>query len=75
MFWRRVAHRDGPNSPAAVACRLHSFWLSDAIESGRWYPRIPTRRVGAGGFRSLMTQPKGPRVAERWWRAALAHAD
>ncbi|MDX2148395.1 MAG: hypothetical protein SFZ23_12815 [Planctomycetota bacterium] len=60
-----------PPDPGEVARRLHSAWLTAALASGRRFPRIPLRRVDAGGFDWLMSRPEGPQRAERWWKRAL----
>jgi hypothetical protein len=57
------------------ACLLHSRWLSEAMRTGRRYPRIPTRPVITGGFAPLMNRANGPDLARRWWKAALARVD
>lgn len=70
MFWNRL--RDRLMDPGELARRQHSRWLTDALESGDPFPRIPTRRADAGGFGKLLSLPSGRETAERWWRAALA---
>lgn len=46
-------------------------WLDRALTSGASFPHIPLRRVDHGGFDSLRANPRGPEIAERWWRTAL----
>ena len=70
-FWKNADDMD----EGARARRLHSLWLTAAIESGREYPRIPTRPVVTGGFSRLLARRNGQTLAEQWWDAALARVD
>jgi hypothetical protein len=70
-FWKSARDMD----EGAKARRVHSLWLTAAIESGREYPRIPVRPVVTGGFSRLLTRPNGQDLARRWWDAALARVD
>jgi hypothetical protein len=74
MFWRFLK-QSGSLSPGEVARRVHSLWLTRAFESGRVYPRIPTRRVEDGGFDRMMATEHGRARAERWWELALARME
>ena len=40
-----------------IACAEHSQWLTEALASGREYPRIPLRLVAWGGFSSWLRRP------------------
>ncbi|HYE63679.1 MAG TPA: hypothetical protein VD997_16935 [Phycisphaerales bacterium] len=74
MDWRFWKHR-GSMDEGARARLEHSIWLTDAIESGREYPRIPTRPVVTGGFSRLLVRRNGPDLARRWWDAALSRVN
>jgi hypothetical protein len=74
MHWRFWEHDDGMDE-GEKACLVHSRWLSQALGSGKPYPRIPVRPVITGGFSRLMTKPGGARLAELWWEAALSRID
>lgn len=64
-----------PGIQGAFARFIHSRWLTRAIAGGKPYPRIPVRRVDAGGWDELMRTPEGRQSAERWWSSALASVD
>jgi len=55
--------------------REHSLWLTRAMLTHRAYPRIPSRRVEAGGFEALRAREGGPGRAAAWWAAALTRVD
>ena len=74
MQWRFREH-DDQFDEGQKACLLHSRWLSQALASGKPYPRIPLRPVITGGFSRLMSRPRGPELARRWWEAALSRVD
>ncbi len=74
MFWRLWRRTDILDRGEA-ARRLHSAWLTQALESGHEYPRIPIRRVDEGGFSVLRSTSYGRQVSEAWWTIALEHMD
>jgi len=49
----------------------HSIWLTEALRLPMGLPRIPVRRVGDGGFASLLATRAGRYRAERWWDSTL----
>jgi transposase len=55
-----------------MARRVHSQWLTAALQSEIAYPRIPVRRADAGGWDELLAKPNGHAITERWWRRVLA---
>lgn len=71
-IFHRLRHLwDDLSSPGAVARRLHSQWLTQAVESSRPYPRIPLRRVSEGGFSNLSQTPDGRVLCDGWWYLAF----
>jgi hypothetical protein len=46
-------------------------FLSWALADGRTLPRIPRRRVDAGGFSELMRRPLARAAVAHWWRRVL----
>lgn len=70
MFWNRLLQRI--KDPGELARAQHSIWLTQALASGKPYPRIPLKPVRDGGFSKLMARPHGPDRAAQWWDAALA---
>lgn len=55
--------------------REHSLFLTRAMLVGRRYPRIPSKRVAAGGYDGLRARTGGPERAGQWWSAALSRVD
>ncbi len=56
----------------------HSRWLTQALygrSAGFNYPKIPTRRVDAGGFDKLMSDRRGRRAAANWWQRIFRDDD
>ncbi|MCC6428934.1 MAG: hypothetical protein IT435_19200 [Phycisphaerales bacterium] len=70
MLWNPFRRAHVPER-GEVARRVHSAWLSDALASGRAYPRIPLRRVDEGGFSVLMGTSYGSQLSEAWWVMTL----
>jgi hypothetical protein len=73
MQWRFWEHEDIDEGDKARL--VHSQWLTEALASGKPYPRIPVRPVITGGFSRLMSSRHGPNLAERWWELALERVD
>lgn len=74
MFWRLFSgHR--LEEAGARARRVHSVWLSRALQRGRVLPRIPTKPVSDGGFAAIMTTREGSQWAQEWWDEALEQAE
>lgn len=73
MQWFRK-HR-GNMDEGAKARLVHSLWLTEALQSGREYPRIPVRPVVTGGFARLLARANGTDLTRRWWDAALARVN
>lgn len=46
-------------------------FLNWALQDGRDLPRIPRRRVDAGGFEPLLRHPGARAMVLRWWQRAL----
>jgi hypothetical protein len=57
------------------ARRIHSQWLTNALELEKPYPRIPRRRVDEGGFSRLLSRANARQLIERWWSLALRRVD
>ncbi|MCG3124768.1 MAG: hypothetical protein GIKADHBN_03253 [Phycisphaerales bacterium] len=74
MFWR-LWRRSQILERGEAARRLHSAWLTRALDSQRPYPRIPVRRVDEGGFTVLRNTAYRPKVSEAWWPMALDRVD
>jgi hypothetical protein len=75
-FWKRMLARDGyAETPGAAARRQHSAFLTEALATGRTYPRIPMKPVEKGGFAKLLSLENGARLAAKWWELALARFD
>lgn len=74
LFWNPLRRRRLA-SAAERFRREHSLWLTRAMLTGTPYPRIPSRRVDAGGFDGLRRREGGPGRAERWWSAALTRVE
>lgn len=77
-FWKRLLERTGlAETPGEVVRRQHSVFLTNAILSGKQYPRIPTRVVSEckDGFNTLMSRKHGPEHAEKWWNLALERVE
>ncbi|QYU67425.1 hypothetical protein J4558_21245 [Leptolyngbya sp. 15MV] len=74
MLWRS-SRREGLPDPAREFRRVHEEWLTRAMRSGVAYPRIPLRRVDAGGFDAMMARPEGRARARRWWSIVLDRLD
>lgn len=74
MLWRWFSRRD-PRFASKRFRQEHSRWLTNAMLSGRAYPRIPTRLVSKGGFSGMMSRPGGSETAQRWWDAAFERVD
>lgn len=74
VFWNPLRRRR-LSSAAERFRREHSLWLTQAMLTGRAYPRIPSRRVDAGGFDGLRAREGGGRRAGAWWAAALTRVD
>jgi hypothetical protein len=79
MLWSRAAGSGGVPDKGAEFRRVHEEWLNRALvyerQSGREYPRIPLRRVDAGGFGPLLERPHGVERARRWWELVLERLD
>ena len=45
-------------------------WLTWALRQKNM-PRIPTRRVSAGGFSDLVRRPMGRLIATHWWARTM----
>jgi hypothetical protein len=72
--------RHGFGLPTGVRMiREHSAWLTRMLTTGSvgqgQPPRIPVRKVSAGGFAKLMSTPSGRYRAERWWEKTLEKLD
>jgi hypothetical protein len=52
-----------------------STFLTWALTEERDLPRIPHRRVDAGGFTEILLRPGGRALATRWWSRALETLD
>ena len=74
MRWRLFGRDDVPSLGESYRL-VHEAWLTRAMRSGRPYPRIPLRKVEAGGFSGLMKRPGGRALADTWWTAALDRVD
>ncbi len=55
--------------------RVHSRWLSRAVQHGVRPPRIPVRKVTDGGWDALMSTPEGRAWADEFWQSAFEHPD
>lgn len=73
MQWRFWEHEEMDEGQKARIA--HSRWLTEALASGKAYPRIPVRPVITGGFSRLMNSRNGPRLAQRWWEIALGRVE
>ena len=71
MRWRRAWQSDDEIKAAAFR-RVHERWLEQALCRPESIPRIPVRRVAAGGFSRLLARPGGRLAIERWWRRVLS---
>jgi hypothetical protein len=59
----------------AIARRLHSRWLTRAVEARRVYPKIPVRPVDQGGFSGLTSTAEGRLMCDGWWYQALGQVE
>lgn len=75
MFFSRIRSILDLAQRGAIARRLHSLWLTKAVETNRQYPRIPIRRVSEGGFSDLTSTPEGRVLCDGWWYLALDQVD
>ena len=48
-----------------------SAFLTWALSNGRVLPRIPRRRVEAGGFAGLLRRPGARAAVAHWWNRVL----
>lgn len=72
---RLLGRRNRLETLAERARREHSHWLTCAMaDPGRYWRRIPIRRVDRGGFSALTGDPAGRAWTERWWRKAIDSA-
>ncbi len=71
MYFQRTKTSWQLETPSERVRREHTEFLTYALWSNHPFPRIPLRRVDAGGFDALRLKPRGREVAERWWRRAL----
>lgn len=72
---RLLSRRNRLETLAERARREHSHWLTCAMaDPGRYWRRIPIRRVDKGGFAALTADPAGRAWTERWWRKAIDNA-
>lgn len=55
--------------------RVHSAWLTRALQRGSRPPRIPTRKVEDGGWKTLMDTPEGRAWAQDFWDETLEHPE
>jgi len=62
-------------TPGAAARRQHSAFLTEALATGRRYPRIPMKPVEKGGFSFLQSLENGAQIAAKWWEMALELVD
>jgi hypothetical protein len=71
MFWEFFSLSKLASHAEAMR-RRHSAWLTRAMRRpAAYYPRIPTRPVGEGGFAGLMATPGGRDWADQWWAETL----
>jgi hypothetical protein len=77
MRWRfwRFWSRDEFIEAGERARREHSQWLSQALRSGKKYPRIPVKPVVLGGYSRLLEKPGGQELCTAWWEAAFNRVD
>lgn len=73
MFWRPARNEDNPRG--RLFRLIHERWLTRAVKSKLPYPRIPIRRVDAGGFDEVRQRPEARARADRWWALALERVD
>jgi hypothetical protein len=73
MQWRFWEHEEMDEGEKARL--VHSQWLTEALASGKPYPRIPVRPVVTGGFSRLMSRARGTELAQRWWEIALTRVE
>lgn len=72
MIWEAFRRFRRPETPAERFRRVHEQWLTRALQApADRYPRIPLRRVDAGGFSGLLARSHGADRAARWWSLAL----
>lgn len=74
-MFNRLLGMLGVDERGAIARKLHSRWLSRAVESRRPYPKIPVRPVREGGFTGLTSTPEGRLMCDGWWYMALGQVD
>jgi hypothetical protein len=55
--------------------RMHSAWLTKALQRGSKPPRIPTRKVADGGWSQLTATPEGEAWAREFWEETLEHPE
>jgi hypothetical protein len=68
--------RQGPIEPLAeVIRRAHERWLDRAVAQCLPYPRIPRRRVDAGGYDAFLAAAGGRALADAWWARAFEIVD
>ena len=63
--------REGPRDFHKELIDETSRFLSWALSEDRDLPRIPTAKVGSGGFDELMKMPGARKIAAKWWIAAI----
>lgn len=73
MLGRLGGSPDPMMLPTAERVRLeHESWLRWAFgRPAGMLPRIPVRRVSAGGFDAIMATPGGRAWAASWWGRAF----
>lgn len=67
----RGSRRRRLETAAEKARRLHSAWLTHALNDPSALPRIPVRPVSRGGFAAIVASPGGRAWADRWWSGAF----
>ncbi len=75
MFFERLFGQGLGLSVGEMMRNAHSAWLTEALASGREYPRIPLRRSDEGGFGKLLARGNGQELAKKWWDVALERVD
>ena len=81
---KRPGDRSHPPNPADAASAASatrserermiaetSSFLTWAMARGRQVPRIPRRRMDAGGFSELLKRPGARAAVEHWWHRVL----
>jgi hypothetical protein len=74
VLWN-FATRGDLNDRGAVMRRVHSRWLSRAIDTPLALPRIPTIAVDRGGFEPITDTAGGRAWADAWWGRTLDRDD